>query len=231
LHNYKFEEKKFDQVINLWGADHHGDVPGLMAGIEAIGHKGKLKIILLQFVTILDKGAKQRMSKRAGLYVEMDELLDKVGSDAVRFFFLQKSADTHLNFDLALAQEQSAKNPVYYIQYAHARICSILKKAKQSGTVSEGQSLINHPAELSLIRKLIRFPEIIEETAGDYQVQRLPYYSLELANHFHRFYESCRVLDEKNKELSQARIGLIKATQIVLKNTLELMGISAPEKM
>jgi len=231
LHNYKFEEKKFDQVINLWGADHHGDVPGLMAGIEAIGHKGKLEIILLQFVTVLDKGAKQRMSKRAGLYVEMDELLDKVGSDAVRFFFLQKSADTHLNFDLALAQEQSAKNPVYYIQYAHARICSILKKAKQSRTVSKGQSLINHPAELSLIRKLIRFPEIIEETAGDYQVQRLPYYSLELANHFHRFYESCRVLDEKNKELSQARIGLIKATQIVLKNTLELMGISAPEKM
>ncbi len=231
LHNYKFEEKNFDQVINLWGADHHGDVPGLMAGVEAIGHKGKLEIILLQFVTILDKGAKQRMSKRAGLYVEMDELLDKVGPDAVRFFFLQKSADTHLNFDLALAQEQSAKNPVYYIQYAHARICSILRKAKQSGTVSKGQSLINHPAELGLIRKLIRFPEIIEETAQDYQVQRLPYYSLELANCFHKFYESCRVLDEKNKELSQARIGLIKATQIVLKNTLELMGISAPEKM
>ena len=173
---------------------------------------------------------KQRMSKRAGLYVEMDELLDKVGPDAVRFFFLQKSADTHLNFDLALAKEQSAKNPVYYVQYAHARICSILRKTKQSRTVSEGQSLINHPAELSLIRKLIRFPEIIGEIARDYQVQRLPYYSLELATVFHRFYEQCRVLDD-NKELAQARIGLIQATQIVLKNTLELMGISAPEKM
>ena len=240
LHNYKFEEKKFDKVINLWGADHHGDVPGLKAGVEAIGHKGKLEIILLQFVTVLDKGEKQRMSKRAGLYVEMDELLDKVGPDAVRFFFLQKSADTHLNFDLALAKEQSAKNPVYYVQYAHARICSILRKSTGTvpriqsllpRTVSEGQSLINHPAELALIRQLIKFPEIIEETAQDYQVQRLPYYSLELANVFHKFYEECRVLDEQNKELSQARIGLIKATQIVLRNVLNLMGIQAPEKM
>jgi len=241
LHNYKFEEKRFDKVINLWGADHHGDVPGLMAGVEAIGHKEKLEIILLQFVTVLDKGEKQKMSKRAGLYVTMDELLDKVGSDAVRFFFLQKSADTHLNFDLALAKEQSAKNPVYYVQYAHARICSILRKAKQSRTVpqiqpleartvSEGQSLISHPAELSLIRKLIRFPEIIEETAQDYQVQRLPYYSLELATIFHKFYEQCRVLDN-NKKIAQARIGLIRATQIILRNVLSIMGIQAPKKM
>jgi len=240
LHNYKFEEKKFDKVINLLGADHHGDIPGLMAGVEALGYKDKLEIVLYQFVTILDEGKKKRMEKRAGLYVEMDELLDKVGQDAVRFFFLQKSADTHLNFDMALAKEQSSKNPVYYVQYAHARICSILRQntgtvpliqSLKARTVSEGQSLINHPAELALIRQLIKFPEIIEETASDYQVQRLPYYSLELANYFHKFYEQCRVLDEKNKESSQARIILVKATQIVLKNTLELMGISAPKKM
>jgi len=261
LHRHKFEDKKFDKVINVWGADHHGDIPGLMAGVKALGHKGKLEIILLQFVTILEKGDKKKMSKRAGSYVTMDELLDKVGPDAVRFFFLQKSSDTHLNFDLALAQEQSAKNPVYYVQYAHARICSILRKATNLKGVfsdrlpkgrlldhdlakgeiveSRGQPFstgrvlekLAHPAELNLIRQLIKFPEIIEETAGDYQVQRLPYYSLELANYFHKFYESCRVLDEKNKELSQARIGLIQATQIVLKNTLKLMGISAPEKM
>jgi arginyl-tRNA synthetase len=231
LHQYKFEEKKFEQVINIWGADHHGDMPGLMAGIEAIGHKGKLEIILLQFVTVLDKGKKQKMSKRAGLYVEMDELLDKVGPDAVRFFFLQKSADTHLNFDLALAKEQSAKNPVYYVQYAHARICSILRKAADKG-LSAAKKLenLNHPAELNLIRQLIRFPEIIEETASDYQVQRLPYYSLELATIFHQFYEQCRVLDE-NKELTQARINLIKASRIVLRNVLNLMGIQVPEKM
>ncbi len=235
LHSYKLDEKKFDQVINIWGADHHGDMPGLMAGVEAIGHKGKLKIILLQFVTILDKGEKQRMSKRAGLYVKMDELLEKVGPDAVRFFFLQKSADTHLNFDLALAKEQSAKNPVYYVQYAHARICSILRKVDSEG-VPQNIRILRHalklsqPAELKLIKELIKFPEIIEETAQDYQVQRLPYYSLELATVFHQFYEKCRVLDD-NKEIAQARIGLIQATQIVLKNTLELMGISAPEKM
>ncbi len=231
LHNYKFQEKKFDKVINLWGADHHGDVPGLLAAVEALGHKGKLEIIILQFVTILEKGAKQKMSKRAGLYVTMDELLDKVGLDAVRFFFLQKSADTHLNFDLALAQEQSAKNPVYYVQYAHARICSILRKVK-SGTVpdSQGQSLINHPAELNLIRQLIKFPEIIEDTAQDYQIQRLPHYALELATAFHQFYKQCRVLVD-DKELAQARIALIKASQIVLRNTLNLMGIQAPEKM
>jgi arginyl-tRNA synthetase len=229
LHQYKFEEKKFDRVINIWGADHHGDVPGLMAGVEAIGHKGKLEIILLQFVTILDKGEKQRMSKRAGLYVAMDELLDKVGQDAVRFFFLQKSPDTHLNFDLALAQEQSSKNPVYYVQYAHARICSILRKVKSKLDLS-GLDKLTHSAELNLMRQLIRFPEIIEDIAHDYQVQRLPYYSLELANSFHQFYEQCRVLGE-DKEIAQARINLIKAAQIVLKNTLELMGIQAPEKM
>jgi arginyl-tRNA synthetase len=240
LHNYKFKDKKFDKVINIWGADHHGDVPGLMAGVEAIGYKGKLEIVLLQFVTILEKGKKQRMSKRAGIYVTMDELLDKAGVDATRFFFLQKSPDTHLNFDLALAQEQSSKNPVYYVQYAHARIHSILAKSEirnpKSETNSKSQiqnsklNLLIHPAELALIRQLIKFPEIVEDTARDYQIQRLPYYAMTVANSFHRFYENCRVLD-KDKEIAQARINLIKATKIVLKNTLELMGISAPEKM
>ncbi len=229
LHSYKFKDKKFDQVINIWGADHHGDVPGLMAGVEATGYKDKLKIILLQFVTILEKGEKQRMSKRAGVYVTMDELLDKAGNDATRFFFLQKSSDTHLNFDVNLAQEQSSKNPIYYVQYAHARICSILQKTKNK---EQGTKLNNlkHPAELNLIKQLTKFPEIVEDTVRDYQIQRLPYYSLELANRFHKFYENCRVLD-KDKETARARINLVKATQIVLKNTLELMGISAPEKM
>ncbi len=229
LHNDKFENKKFDKVINVWGADHHGDVSGLMAGVEALGYKDKLQIILLQFVTILDKGEKQKMSKRAGVYVLMDELLDRVGKDAVRFFFLQKSADTHLNFDLELAKEQSNKNPVYYVQYAYARIHSILAKTenKESKLLFEN---LNKEEEINLIKQLIRFPEIIEDIARDYQVQRLPYYSIELANAFHKFYENCRVLDE-DKKTAQARINLIKATKIVLKSTLEIMGISAPEKM
>ncbi|MEA2113406.1 MAG: arginine--tRNA ligase [Patescibacteria group bacterium] len=238
FHWHKFNEKKFDKVINIWGADHHGDVPGLKAGVEAIGHKGKLETVLLQFVTILEKREKKRMSKRAGVYVEMDELIDKTGVDAVRFFFLQKSPDTHLNFDMDLAREQSSKNPVYYVQYAYARICGILRTAKTINMLDiecltpdmlDVQCLTS--SDLVLVRQLIKFPEIVEDTAKDYQVQRLPQYSMELSNAFHKFYEKCRVLDEGNPGLSQARIGLIKATQIVLRNTLNLMGIKAPEKM
>jgi len=251
LHQYKFKDKKFDQVVNVWGADHHGDVAGLLAGAEALGHKGKLEIILLQFVTLLEKGEKKKMSKRAGVYVLMDELVDKVGSDAARWFFLQKSPETHLNFDIDLAKEQSSKNPVYYVQYAHARICSVLRKAgnvilspfaslrinsaKDLSKDSSGFALrmtnLNHPAELSLIRQLTKFPEIIEDTAGDYQVQRLPQYSLELANTFHKFYENCRVIDDSDKKKTASRLSLAKAVQIVLASTLKLMGISAPDKM
>ncbi len=230
LHQYKFEDKKFDKVINIWGADHHGDVLGLMAGVEALGYKDKLEIILLQFVTILEKGEKKRMSKRAGVYVTMDEILDQVGPDAVRFFFLQKSNDTHLNFDINLAKEQSNKNPVFYVQYAHARISSILRKAEKEGLKPDKEASLKKPEELDLIRQLIKFPEIVQDIAGDYQAQRLPYYSLELANSFHKFYEKCRVID-KDKEKSQSRLALVKAVQIVLKNSLSLMGINAPERM
>ncbi len=240
-HRHKFDKKKFTQVINIWGADHHGDVAGLEAGVEAMGYKGKLKTVLLQFVTILEKGEKKRMSKRAGVYVEMDELIEKVGVDATRFFFLQKSPDTHLNFDIDLARKQSSKNPVFYVQYAHARICGILRTAKTRSDLFgrtfgiqkrfDQKGLTLETAELNLIRHLIKFPEIIEDTAKDYQVQRLPQYSMKLANAFHGFYEKCRVLDDENKELSRARIGLVEATKIVLKNTLDLMGIKAPEKM
>ena len=237
-HLYKFEKKKFDKVINIWGADHYGDMKRLKGAMESFGHKDKLKIIFLQFVSLLEKGEGIKMSKRAGVYVTMDELLDKVGIDAVRFFFLQKSPDTHLNFDLSLAKEQSEKNPVYYVQYAHARICSILRKIpNQKSQIpnkfqipnSKFKNLTNH-FELNLIRQLIRFPEIIEDIIKDYQVQRLPYYALDLAAAFHKFYKDCRVLSE-DKLLTQARLALVKATQIVLKNTLEIMGIRAPSKM
>ncbi len=234
LHKYKFEKKKFDKVINIWGADHYGDIPGLQAGVEAIGHKGKLDIILCQFITLLEKGDKKKMSKRKGLYVTMDELLDKVGPDVTRFFFLQKSASTHLNFDLDLAKEQSEKNPVYYVQYAYARICSILRELKTQSskrkTIAQNLKLLNHPKELNLIKQLIRFPEIIEDTAYDYQVQRLPQYAQELAALFHQFYGDCRVIST-DKELTQVRLALISAVKIVFKNILDLMGISAPKKM
>ncbi|MGB2762173.1 MAG: arginine--tRNA ligase [Minisyncoccales bacterium] len=232
-HRYKFEKKKFNKVINIWGADHYGDVLGLKAGTEALGHKDKLDIILHQFVTILRKGEKQRMSKRKGVYFTIDELLDEINSDVMRFFFLQKSINTHLNFDITLAKEQSEKNPVYYIQYAHARMHSILAKSEILSTLdalNPKLELLNHPAELKLIKQLIRFPEIIEDTAKDYQVQRIPQYAFDLAAVFHKFYRDCKVII-KDKALFQSRLALVEATMVVLKNTLDLMSISAPKKM
>jgi len=227
-HYNKFQERKFDKVINIWGADHHGDVPGLMAGVEAIGHKGKLEILLTQFISVIEKGEKVKMSKRLGTFIAMDELLEAVGPDVVRFFFLMHSADKQMDFDLDLAKEKSEKNPVYYVQYAYARINSILRKAKSY--FIEKLDLLNHQSEKELIKYLIKLPEIIEDTVKDYQVHRLTTYAVELAGAFHRFYTDCRVLGEK-KELEQARLALIKATKIVLENVLDLMGISKPERM
>jgi len=160
--------------------------------------------------------------------------LDMAGKDAVRFFFLQKSANTHLNFDLNLAKEQSERNPVFYVQYAHARICSIISKLESKSpnfsVLARNLKLLNHASEISLIKHLFRLPEIVEDTASDYQAQRLPQYALELAASFHQFYRDCRVISW-DERLSQARLALILAARIVLKNTLDLMGISAPEKM
>lgn len=229
-HYNKFKERKFDKVINIWGADHHGDVPGLQAGVEAIGYKGKLDIIIHQFITILEKGKKVRMSKRQGVFVTVDELLEEVGVDVLRFFFLMYSANHHMDFDLTLAREKSEKNPVYYVQYAHARICSILRKCKNREPRTVNHELLTDPSELDLIKELIKLPEIVEDTAKDYQVQRLPHYAMNLAAVFHKFYTDCRVLGE-DKDLEEARLALILATKIALKNTLDLMGIKAPEKM
>lgn len=233
-HRHKFENKKYDKVINIWGADHFGDVAGLMAGTEALGHKGKLEIILMQFVSLMHSGKIIKMSKRKGSFVLLDDFLGAVGKDAARFFFLEKSADTHLNFDLNLAKERSAKNPVYYIQYAYARICGILKKSKMQISnlkiTIQNAKFLEHPSELELIKQLIRFPEVVEDCARDYQLQRIPKYALDLANDFHKFYQDCRVIGE-NEKIKRSRIFLVFATKTILKNTLDLMGISAPEKM
>ena len=175
------------------------------------------------------------MSKREGTYITLDELLYEIPLDVARFFFLIYSPDTHMDFNLDLAREQSEKNPVYYVQYAYARIHSILAKFKVQSSkfkvASQNLKLLTHPSEMDLIKQLIRLPEIIEDTALDYQVQRLPQYALEMVRAFHKFYEECRVIDDKNLDLTAARLKLVEATGIVLKNTLDLMGISAPEKM
>ena len=230
----------YNILVDFWGADHHGYVGRLQAAIEILKKEanwsGELKILITQLVRLLSKGQEVKMSKRAGTYVTLDELIDEVGADVARFFFLERALNTHMDFDLDLAKEKSEKNPVYYIQYAYARIHSILNKSEILNSKSQTNSndpnlkLIKEEPELALIKGLIKLPDLIIETAEDHQVQRLPYYAIELATKFHNFYEKCRVISE-DKNLTAARISLIKATQIVLKKTLDLMGISAPEKM
>jgi len=228
-HKYKFEKKKFDKVINVFGADHYGDVIGLKAGVEAIGYKDKLDIILLQFVTVMKDGAPVKMSKRLGTAITMDDLLEELSPDVIRFFFLNKAANTHLAFDFNLAKEESEKNPVFYVQYAYARICSILNKS-QNFKMPKDFSLLNNKRELDLMKQILKFREIIEDTTKDYQLQRIPQYAIDLATTFHGFYQDCQVLVDDEK-LKNQRLALVLVTQIALKNVLDLMGISSPEKM
>ncbi len=227
-------ERGFDRLIFFWGADHHGYIKRIEAAAQALGYdKKKIDFALMQLVSL--SGA--RMSKRAGVYLTLEELIKEVGLDVARFFFLQRSAGSHLNFDLKLAKKKSQENPVYYVQYAYARICSILKKTK----IKPGKIILEEKAELDLAKQLIRFSEIVEDTAKDYQVQRIPQYAVDLAESFHRFYQECQVIPapyrtcsdmgSDDKKLTQARLGLILAVKNTLKNTLDLMGISAPEKM
>ncbi len=235
-HLDKFEKRKFDRVILFWGADHHGYIPRFMAMIEAIGHRGKAQVELIQLLKLARGGKVVRMSKRAGEYVTVDDILDEIGLDAARFHFLAVPLTTPMTLDLEKAKEQSEKNPVYYVQYACARLHSILAKV-QSSRQKGGQapfkvqsSKLSHPTELALIRKLIQLPEVAVDVSQNHEVHRLPQYSVEIADAFHRFYENCRVLSD-DEELTAARLALVKATQIILAETLGLMGISAPEKM
>jgi arginyl-tRNA synthetase len=230
-------ERGFKKLVYIWGADHHGYVGRLKAAAKALEYNpDNIEIIIMQLVRLMSDGKEVKMSKRAGTYVTIDELIDEVGLDVARFFFLMYSPDAHMNFDLDLAKEHSQKNPVYYAQYAHARMCSIFAKSDANYTNEHANDanvlkLLNQEIELRLIKQLIKFPEIIEDSARDYQVHCLPHYALDLVRQFHKFYEECRVINEKNPALTEARLALVRATQIVLKNSLDLMGISAPEKM
>jgi len=227
-------DRGFDKLIDIWGSDHHGEVARTQGALGALGYNDKLDVILTQFVRAMKDGKEMKMSKRAGTYVSVDDLIDEVGKDATRFFFLLHSADTHMNFDLDLAKERSEKNPVYYVQYAHARISSILRKA-ENPRLSLGESpklsLDLHKKERTLIFELLKFPDLIEEISENYAVHQLPRYAMDLADKFHSFYDECRVIDENNLELTAQRLGLVKAMKIVLAEILRLMGISAPEQM
>jgi len=222
--------RNFSKLIIFLGADHYGYVARLKAACHALGYKKEdIDAIVLQLVKLFENGKEVRMSKRSGIYVTIDELIDEVGLDVARFFFLQRSLNTHFNFDMDLAKEKSDENPVFKVQYAYARINSIFLKTKIKPKTNN-LDLLKEQSELDLIKQLIRFPEIIEDIANDYQLQRLPNYAIELADSFHKFYEKCRVVTE-DKKLTEARLSLILATKIVLENALKLMGISTPKEL
>ena len=232
-HFNKFLERQFGTVINIWGADHQGHVSRMIAVVNALGiNPERLKVIICQLVTLHRGQEIVRVSKRSGDIITLREVIDEVGSDACRFVFLSRSADAQMDFDLELAKKQSADNPVYYVQYAHARIASILKLAKEKGIdYAEGDvSLLTTEPELTLIRRMILLPEILELIASTMEPHHLPYYAQDLATIFHSFYKQCRVVS-KNQELTWARLKLVEAAQIVLARTLHLMGMTAPESM
>jgi len=229
-------KRGYKKIIDIWGADHQGHVKRMGAAMKILGYKKDFEALISQIVRLRSG---RKLSKRKGEIIELDDLIKEVGLDVARYFYLSKSLSSQMEFDLALAKERSEKNPVFYIQYAYVRIESILKKSKVKSQKSKVNfDLLNHPSELNLIRELIKFPEIIEDTANDYQLQRLPEYGKNLASSFHRFYRDCRVLrsnstkeDKLDEELSKTRLVLVLATRIVLKNLLSLMGISTPKKM
>ena len=232
-HYNKFVERGFAQVINIWGADHQGHVSRMKAVVSAMGIKPeRLKIIISQMVTLRRGETLVRVSKRTGELITLRELVEEVGADPCRFFFLSRSADSQMDFDLELAKKESADNPVYYVQYAHARICSILRLAQeQKIDCSKGDvELLTHNAELDLIRKMMSLPEIIELAAQKLEPHHLPYFAQDLATLFHTFYKQCRVVS-KDVALTGARLKLVQATQIILAKTLGLMGMTAPERM
>ncbi len=232
-HYDKFIKRKFDTVINIWGADHMGHVSRMKAVVGALGiDPSQLKVIISQMVTLRRGGEIVRLSKRSGDIVSLRELIDEVGADVCRFFFLSRSADSQMDFDLELAKKQSADNPVYYVQYAHARIASILRLAQERGIdYRDGDvSLLTTEPELTLIRKMLLLPELVETIATTLEPHHLTYYAQDLATVFHSFYKQCRVVSP-DEALTKARLKLVEAAKIVLSRTLHLMGMTAPEQM
>jgi len=227
-HWNKFHDRKFDKVINLWGADHHGYVARMKSAVALLGYPNQLEILLMQLMRLIENGKEVRMSKRKGVYVLLEDLVDEVGLDVTRFFFLMHANNKAMDFDLKLAKEKSKKNPVYYVQYAHARVCSILKKTSECKIRKDKACLVS-TAECELIKELIKWPELISDVAQNYEVHKICFYTISLADKFHDFYENCKVIE--NNQVNKFRLDLIKATQQVLQNSLKCLGVSAPEKM
>lgn len=234
-HRNKFR-RGFERVINIWGADHHGHVARMKGAVAALGYDpAALEVVIMQLVRLYKGGEIVRMSKRTGQFVTLEELLEEVGRDAARYFFVMRSPDSHLDFDLDLAKSESNDNPVYYIQYAHARICSIFRQfAEQGGELPQPSAvnfkLLQEEYELALARKLADFPGEVAAAAQNLAPQRIARYLHELAGLLHSFYNSHRVITS-DRELTKARLLLVEATRITLKNGLGLLGLTAPERM
>ena len=229
-------EKKYDELINIWGSDHHGYIQRLKAVIEALGYpQEKLKILLVQMVSLLRGGKPVQMSKRAGEFVTLKEVMEEVGVDTTKFIFLTRRPDSHLEFDIEVAKSQSSENPVYYVQYAHARINSIFAHAKEKGINSENlydtnAGLLSTPEEMRIIRKLLMYPMVFEGAVNTHEPHRITFFLQELSGLFHHYYNKYRVVDNEI-ELSRARLALCEAVRIVLRDGLSILGISTPEKM
>jgi arginyl-tRNA synthetase len=237
-HRNKFE-RKFNKLINVWGADHHGYVPRLKAAMQGLGYDPNiLHVVLVQMVQLTRGGEPVRMGKRTGEFVSLEEVLQEVGRDAARFFFLMRKSDSHLDFDLDLAKRQSSDNPVFYVQYAHARVASIFEQARKSG-MSDGVVRGERPValerlklgeELELIRQMVQFNDVLEDSVRELEPHRMIFYLLELAGEFHRYYNRFRVISD-DLELSHARLFLVQNVQTTIRRGLEILGVEAPMKM
>ena len=235
-HKNKYE-RGFRKMINIWGADHHGYVARVKASMAALGYDpSQLEVLLLQMVSLFRDGKPVKMSKRTGQAITLNELIEEVGTDAARYFFIMRSLDTQLDFDLDLAKSHSNENPVYYIQYAHARIYSIYKQIEEAGgTIPEDWSdvvwdTLQEPQELELIKKMAAFPEEIQIAARERAPHRIAHFAHELASLFHNFYNHCHVI-QSDKDLEKARLALVTAVRITIAGCLAILGVSAPEKM
>lgn len=232
-HRNKFE-RGYDRVINLWGADHHGYIARMKAAVTALGYKPEqLEVLILQMVNLFRDGQVVKMSKRTGQSVTLNELIEEVGTDAARYFFIMRSIDSQLDFDLTLAKEHSSDNPVYYVQYAHARICSILKQMAEEGIAIPTQAqldVLKEEVELDLIKKMGEYPDLIAAAARERAPHRIAHYVYELAGLFHSFYNQCRILGVERGQ-QEARLLLVLAVKHVLEHALKILGVSAPEHM
>ena len=235
-HYNKFDQRNFTEVIDVWGADHQGQIGRLRSALDALGiDSKKLKIIVVQMVRFKKGETSEKLSKRKGNVIPLIDLVNEIGADACRFLFLSRWNESLLEFDLDLAKKQSSENPVYYVQYGHARICSILRLAKERDIeFSDGDvSILGDPTELSLINKMLELPDVIETSVENLEAHHLPHYSMELATAFHTFYQNCRVVSSKKSDLptTKARLLLVDSARLVLGRCLDLMSMNAPDEM